>query len=49
MPEPVIRIENVSRPYRVGDMDVRALAGVSLRVQHGEFVAINPIEALRYE
>ena len=40
MAEPVIRIENVTRTYHVGDIDVPALRGVSLTVQRGEFVAI---------
>ena len=40
MPEPTIRVENVTRVYRVGDVDVHALQGVSLVVEPGEFVAI---------
>ena len=40
MPDPVIRVENVTRTYHVGDIDVHALRGVSLNVQRGEFVAI---------
>ena len=40
MTEPVIRIENVTRTYHVGDVDVHALRGVSLTVERGEFVAI---------
>jgi macrolide transport system ATP-binding/permease protein len=40
MPEPAIRVENVTRVYHVGDVDVHALNGVSLVVQAGEFVAI---------
>ena len=40
MPEPVLRVENVTRTYRVGDVDVHALRGVSLTVERGEFVAI---------
>ena len=40
MPEPVIRVRNVTRTYHVGDVDVRALAGVSLVIERGEFVAI---------
>ncbi len=40
MPEPVIRVENVTRTYHVGDVDVHALAGVSLVIERGEFVAI---------
>jgi putative ABC transport system ATP-binding protein len=38
---PVIEIDAVERVYRVGeDVEVRALAGVSLRIGRGEFVAI---------
>ncbi|MGZ3411474.1 MAG: ABC transporter permease [Xanthobacteraceae bacterium] len=40
MTEPVIRVENVTRTYHVGDVDVHALCGVSLVVERGEFVAI---------
>ena len=40
MPQPVIRIENVSRTYHVGDIDVHALVDASLIVERGEFVAI---------
>ena len=40
MPEPVIRIENLTRTYHVGDIDVHALNDVSLIVERGEFVAI---------
>ena len=40
MAEPVIRVEQVSRTYHVGDIDVHALDGVSLTVMRGEFVAI---------
>jgi macrolide transport system ATP-binding/permease protein len=40
MTDPVIRVENVTRVYRVGDVDVNALAGVNLVIEPGEFVAI---------
>ncbi len=40
MTEPVIRLENISRTYHVGDIDVHALRNVSLSVEAGEFVAI---------
>ena len=40
MAEPVIRIENVSRTYHVGDIDVHALRDTSLVVEHGDFIAI---------
>jgi putative ABC transport system ATP-binding protein len=38
---PVIEVQDVERVYRLGeDVEVRALAGVSLRIARGEFVAI---------
>jgi putative ABC transport system ATP-binding protein len=36
----VIRIENLTRIYQMGEVEVRALDGVSLKVDEGEFVAI---------
>ena len=40
MPEPIIRVVNVTRTYHVGDVDVHALRGVNLIVEPGEFIAI---------
>jgi len=40
MAEIVIRVEDATRTYRVGDVDVHALRGVSLTIERGEFVAI---------
>jgi macrolide transport system ATP-binding/permease protein len=40
MPEPIIRVVNVTRTYHVGDVDVHALRGVNLTVAPGEFIAI---------
>ena len=37
---PLIRLENVAKVYRMGDVEVHALRGVSLAVQQGEFTAI---------
>jgi macrolide transport system ATP-binding/permease protein len=37
---PVIQVENVIRTFVLGDVEVKALRGVSLTVQSGEFVAI---------
>ena len=36
----LLEIENLHRIYRVGTEDVHALAGVSLRIEEGEYVAI---------
>jgi putative ABC transport system ATP-binding protein len=38
--EPLILLDNIVRTYRMGKMEVRALRGVSLSVDEGEFVAI---------
>ncbi|QEX15589.1 macrolide export ATP-binding/permease protein MacB [Hypericibacter terrae] len=40
MPEPILRLENVTRTFRLGNVEVHALRGVDLRVEPGEFVAI---------
>src|SRR5213592_2868079 len=40
MPDTVIDVRTVTRTYRLGEVDVQALRGVSLAVQRGEFVAI---------
>jgi macrolide transport system ATP-binding/permease protein len=40
MPEPVIRVEKITRTYHAGDVDVHALRDVSLTIERGEFVAI---------
>jgi putative ABC transport system ATP-binding protein len=37
---PVIRVEEVSKTYRLGEISVHALRGVSLTIQRGDFVAI---------
>ncbi len=38
--QPVIKVEDLTRTFVIGDVKVEALRGVSLTVQHGEFVAI---------
>ncbi|HML08694.1 MAG TPA: ABC transporter permease [Xanthobacteraceae bacterium] len=38
--QPVIKVENVTRTFVIGDVKVEALRGVSLTVARGEFVAI---------
>jgi ABC-type lipoprotein export system ATPase subunit len=40
MSTPVIQVDSVTRIYHTGDFDVRALNGVSLMIERGEFVAI---------
>jgi putative ABC transport system ATP-binding protein len=37
---PLIQIDDVSKVYQMGDVKVRALRGVNLKVSQGEFVAI---------
>jgi putative ABC transport system ATP-binding protein len=36
----MIEIENVTKIYQMGEVEVRALRGVSLRIERGEWVAI---------
>jgi putative ABC transport system ATP-binding protein len=38
--QPVIEVEEITKTYRMGDVEVQALRGVSLRVQPGELMAI---------
>jgi putative ABC transport system ATP-binding protein len=40
MPEPIIHLDDVTRIYQMGHVEVPALAGVSLEVREGEFLAI---------
>ena len=40
MSEPIIRIQELRKIYRVGDVEVAALRGVSLQVAKGDFVSI---------
>ena len=37
---PLIRLTNITKVYQMGDMEVRALDGVSLDIHQGEYVAI---------
>jgi len=36
----VIRVENLEKIYRMGDVEVPALRGINLTIQQGEFVAV---------
>ena len=40
MAPPLIRLEGITRIYQVGDSEVRALDGVDLTIETGEFVAL---------
>ena len=40
MSDPLIRVVDLTRTYRLGDIDVRALRGVTLDVAAGEFLAL---------
>ena len=39
-PNPIIAVENITKVYAMGDVEVRALRGVSLSIEAGEFVAV---------
>jgi putative ABC transport system ATP-binding protein len=38
--EPLIRLEDATKVYRMGDVEVHALRGVSLSIEQGDFTAI---------
>jgi len=40
MAEPLVHLEDVTKIYRMGDVELRALAGVTLDLMPGEFTAI---------
>ena len=40
MSEPLIQVSNLTKVYVTGDVEVRALDGVSLAIEAGEFVAV---------
>jgi ABC-type lipoprotein export system ATPase subunit len=37
---PVIEVRDLTKVYKMGEHEVRALRGVSLTIEHGEFVAV---------
>ena len=40
MPNNVIEIHGLTKVYSMGEVEVRALAGVDLTVRQGEFLAV---------
>ncbi len=36
----LVLLENVVKSYRIGDQEIRALDGINLRIEEGEFIAI---------
>ena len=36
----LIRVEELHKTYRMGDVEVPALRGINLTIAHGEFVAV---------
>jgi putative ABC transport system ATP-binding protein len=38
--EPLLRLENVTRTYRMGSSELAALRGVSMRVERGEYLSV---------
>jgi putative ABC transport system ATP-binding protein len=40
MSNPIIRLENLTNTYKIGETEVRALRGVTYSVEKGEFLAI---------
>lgn len=36
----LVLLENVVKSYRIGDQEIRALDGIDLRIEEGEFIAI---------
>src|ERR687889_505907 len=40
MPEPLIVVQDLTKTYKMGKMEVRALRHVSLVIEQGDFVAI---------
>jgi putative ABC transport system ATP-binding protein len=38
--QPLIQLEDVTKVYRMGEVEVRALDGVTLRIDHGEFTGV---------
>jgi putative ABC transport system ATP-binding protein len=40
MAEPVINLKNITRFFKIGDVEVQALRGINLQIQKGEYVAL---------
>lgn len=40
MAQPVIELTNITRHFKIGDVEVQALRGITLNIQKGEYVAL---------
>ncbi len=40
MSNPIIRLENLTKTYKIGETQVRALRGITYSFERGEFLAI---------
>ncbi len=40
MPDNIFKVKNISKTYRLGDIKVKALRGVSFDIQRGDFIVI---------
>ena len=40
VPAPLIAVSDLVKTYRVGDTEIRALAGISMSIHRGEMVAV---------
>ena len=38
--QPIIKVQNLYKTYRAGDVDVHALQGANLQVEKGEFLSV---------
>ena len=40
MPDKIIKVDNISKQFRVGTQDIQVLKGISVEIDHGDFVII---------